>query len=55
MMIEVVWLTSCIEMMDELLSQGVFPKPPPGDRAKTAPSSHRTRFKDQPAHVAAGS
>lgn len=54
-MIEVVWLTSCIEMMDELLSQGVFPKAPPDDRAKTAPSSHRTRFKDQPAHVAAGS
>lgn len=26
MMLEVVWLTSCVETMDEMLSQGVFPQ-----------------------------
>lgn len=57
MMIEVVWLTSCIEAMDELLSQGVFPQ---SDRAEkvvgSSPHANTTIFRDQTAaHVAAGS
>lgn len=52
MMLEVVWLTSCIETMDELLSQGIFPQ---SDRADVVSLSQHTKFRDQSAHACPGS
>lgn len=51
MMLEVVWLTSCIETMDELLAQGVFPQ---RDTAEIVSPSDVTRFDDQVALVTTG-